>query len=269
MPPRSKNLSRRSFVIAGACLAAGVLAGCNSEEVAEDPAKYVSPYDWSGLMYDGQRLDYFENDTVVSQWGIDVSEHQGEINWQAVATTTVQYVFVRIGNRGATAGALDTDDFFQANALGAAKAGIPLSAYFFSQSLTEDEAREEAEFALNALRVMEVQGVSFQYVAYDHEMVQIDGARANDLTPEQFSANAKAFCEVVAKNGYEPMIYGNQADLLRLTPEVRRTYPLWLAEYDVMAPTAPFDFALWQYSNAGIVPGIEHPVDLNLWLNPK
>lgn len=246
-----------------------MLTGCGSEEAVEDPAAYKSPYDWSGLMYDGQRLDYFENDVVVSRWGIDVSEHQGPIDWQLVGTTTVQYVFVRIGNRGATAGALGVDDYFQANAMGATEAGIPLSAYFFSQSLTEDEAREEAEFALNALRSVAVQGITFQYVAYDHEKVQIDGARANDLSPEQFSANAKAFCEVIAQAGYEPMIYGNQTDLSRLTPEVRNTYPLWLAEYGVSAPTAPFDFSIWQYTNAGTIPGIETDVDLNLWLNPK
>lgn len=256
--------------MASACMAAGMLTGCGSEEIEEVSIEdYQSPYDWSGLMYDGQRLDYFEDDVVISRWGIDVSEHQGVIDWNLVASTTVQYVFVRIGNRGATAGALNVDDYFQSNALGATEAGIPLSAYFFSQSLTEDEAREEAEFALNALQSVAVQGAAFQYVAYDHEAVQIEGARANDLSPEQFSANAKAFCEVIAQSGFEPMIYGNQTDLLRLTPELRRTYPLWLAEYGVSAPTAPFDFSIWQYTNAGSVPGIEADVDLNLWLNPK
>ena len=75
-------------------------------------------------------------------------------------------------------------------------------------------------------------------------------------------------CEVIAAAGYAPMLYGNQRDLLRLAPELRAAYPVWLAEYDVEAPTAPLDFAIWQYTNAGSVPGIPADVDLNVWLEP-
>ena len=86
------------------------------------------------------------------------------------------------------------------------------------------------------------QGASFQFVAYDHEPVDIAGARANDLPAEQFAANARAFCDTVAEAGFEPMVYGNQSDLGRLTVEERRAWPLWLAEYGVEAPTAPYAF---------------------------
>ena len=112
-------------------------------------------------------------------------------------------------------------------------------------------------------------GATFVYVAYDHEPVEIEGARANNLSSEQLTANARAFCEVIAAAGYAPMLYGNQRDLLRLAPELRAAYPVWLAEYDVEAPTAPLDFAIWQYTNAGTVPGIPTDVDLNVWLEPQ
>ena len=65
------------------------------------------------------------------------------------------------------------------------------------------------------------------------------------------------------------MLYGNQRDLLRLAPELRTAYPVWLAEYDVEVPTAPLDFSIWQYTNAGTVPGIPTDVDLNVWLEPQ
>ena len=65
-----------------------------------------------------------------------------------------------------------------------------------------------------------------------------------------------------------PALYGNQRDLLRLASDLRATYPVWLAEYDVEAPTAPLDFVIWQYTNAGTVPGIPTNVDLNVWLEP-
>ena len=86
---------------------------------------------------------------------------------------------------------------------------------------------------------------------------------------EQLTANARAFCEAIAAAGYAPMLYGNQRDLLRLAPELRAAYPVWLAEYDAEVPTAPLDFSIWQYTNAGTVPGIPTDVDLNVWLEPQ
>ena len=272
-PLRSSRLTRRSFVTGAACAMAGLLVGCGSSpepSKAAEIAPYVSPYDWAGLTRDGDKLEYFEDGELRSRWGIDVSEHQGsDIDWSAVADAGVQFAFARIGNRGATEGALSADEFFYQNAIRACEAGIAVSAYFFSQAINEDEAREEAEFALANLRETEAAGATFVYVAYDHEPVEIDGARANGLSGDQLTANARVFCEAVAAAGYKPLLYGNQRDLLRLSPELRETYPVWLAEYGVESPTAPFDFAIWQYTNAGSVPGIPTDVDLNLWLEPQ
>lgn len=282
MLDHSPLLTRRSFMVAGAwtaavfaCGAGSLLTGCSGGSAQApvapvEPEPYVSPYNWDNLVWDGEKLAYYEDNQVRSRWGIDVSEHQGDaIDWAQVAAAGVQFVFARIGNRGATEGALGADEFFYQNAVRAHEAGLEVSAYFFSQALTEDEAREEAAFAIENLRETEQAGVTFATVAYDHEAVEIEGARANNLSDEQFTANALAFCETIKQAGYQPLIYGNQNDLLRLTAEARAVYPLWLAEYGVPSPTAPFDFAIWQYTNAGDVAGIETPVDLNLWLEPK
>lgn len=268
----SRALTRRAFVAGAACATTGLLVGCGSSGGSAGEAEeesYVSPYDWSGLVRDGEKLEYYEGGVLCSRWGIDVSEHQGnDIDWAAVAGAGVQFVFARIGNRGATEGVLSADRFFFQNAIRAGEVGIQVSAYFFSQAVTEDEAREEAQFALDNLRETEGAGASFAYVAYDHEPVEIEGARANGLSGDQLTANARAFCEVIAAAGYAPMLYGNQCDLLRLAPDLRAAYPVWLAEYDVEAPTAPLDFVIWQYTNAGVVPGIPADVDLNVWLEP-
>lgn len=240
-------------------------AGSNARQIAEVPC----PYNWDNLIWDGGRPVYLENDQVRSKWGVDVSEHQGDVDWNAVAGAGAQFAFVRIGNRGATAGKLDVDEFFFQNATGAQAAGIPVSAYFFSQSINEDEAREEAAFTVEQLRAAEHEGVSFAMVAYDHEPVEVEGARANDLPPAQFSANARAFCEHIQKAGFSPMIYGNQQDLLRLSVEERAEYPLWLAEYGIDDPTVAFNFAIWQYTNKGDVPGISTNADLNIWFETQ
>lgn len=104
--PRIATLTRRRFVAgaacAVACAAAGLLVGCGSSSKSAEVAAiepYVSPYDWSGLVREGEKLAYYENDALCSRWGIDVSEHQGnDIDWVAVADAGVQFAFARIGN---------------------------------------------------------------------------------------------------------------------------------------------------------------------------
>lgn len=106
----------------------------------------MSPYDWSGLVREGEKLAYYENDALCSRWGIDVSEHQGnDHGWAAVADAGVQFAFCPHRQPGRPRkAALSADEFFFQNAIRAGEVGIQVSAYFFSQALTEDEAREEA-----------------------------------------------------------------------------------------------------------------------------
>ncbi len=259
-----REITRREAigVLAGAALAvpfAGLLASCG-------PAPYVSPYDWTALRREGERLVYAPDGQVESSWGIDVSSHQFSINWQEVAAAGVQFAIIRIGNRGATEGLLYEDEFFMENATGAQAAGIPLGAYFFSQALDEAEVLEEAEFALRLLAKAEQEGAQFKAVAYDHEPVSVEGARANDLEGELLSQLTVTFCQQLELAGYQPLLYGNQRDLGKLDPVVRQAYPLWLAEYETDAPTAQFDFRIWQYSRSGQLPGIPADVDLNILL---
>ena len=184
--PGPPTLTRRRFggrrpACAVACAAAGLLVGCGPASESANVASiepYVSPDDLVlGLVRDGEKLAYYENDALCSRWGIDVSEHQGnDIDWAAVADAGVQFAFARIGNRGATEGALSADEFFFQNAIRAGEVGIQVSAYFFSQALTEDEAREEAQFALDNLRETEAAGATYACVAYDHEPMEIEGA---------------------------------------------------------------------------------------------
>ncbi len=252
-------LNKMIAVALVALLAACALVGCAAPG-------YVSPYDWAALQRDGEHLAYAPDGVVESRWGIDVSAHQLKIEWPQVAEAGVQFAFVRVGNRGATEGVLYEDASFMANATGAQSAGIPVSAYFFSQAVTVEEAEEEAAFALAALARAEEAGVTFETVAYDHEPVNVEGARANALDGEQLSAMAIAFCEKVQAAGYAPLIYGNQRDIARYGKTVSQAYPMWLAEYETEVPTAQFDFQIWQYSNTGSIPGISTEVDLNIWL---
>ena len=106
----------------------GFMAACGPEDAAEPAAQaYVSPYDWSGLERSGDRLAFRENGEVRSQLGVDVSDHQGAIDWSAVASDGVDFAFVRVGNRGYTEGALYADTRYAENIDNATSAGLDVT----------------------------------------------------------------------------------------------------------------------------------------------
>lgn len=253
----------RSVLLALATLAlcACVLLSCSApdDQTASEPA-YVSPYDWTGLTKENGRFSYAENGQDRSLTGIDVSEHQGVIDWNAVAADGIDFAFIRIGNRGATEGGIYLDEQYEANMRGATDAGVPVGVYFFSQAVTAEEAEEEADFVLAMLGDTELA----YPIVYDHEPVSGVEGRTDNLSREQMTENARAFCTGISAAGYEPMIYGNKRDIARLDRSQLEGIDIWFAEYGASTPSGQFDFTIWQYANDGTVAGISTPVDLNL-----
>jgi GH25 family lysozyme M1 (1,4-beta-N-acetylmuramidase) len=228
-----------------------------------EPA-YVSPYDWANLIHRDGRFVYEQNGAVVSRFGIDVSEHQGVIDWNAVANDGVTFAFIRLGNRGYTEGGLRLDAQYSANIEGAQAVGIEVGVYFFSQAINEDEAREEAEFVLEHL-----DGRLLNYpVVYDFEPVGASDGRANRISPQQVTSNARVFCERIEASGYPTMIYGNARDIARYGAEFLANHKVWYAEYDALQPNGQFDFVIWQFTSNGTVAGIDQRVDLNIQFMP-
>ena len=84
---------------------------------------------------------------------IDVSKHQGKIDWEKVAPN-VDGVIIRCGYRGyGSAGNIKTDECWKANIEGAIAAGIPrIGVYFYSQAVNAAEGKEEAEHVLQLIR---------------------------------------------------------------------------------------------------------------------
>ena len=191
---------------------------------------------------------------------IDVSEHQGLIDWEAVKASGIEYVMIRIGWRGQVQGVLNEDTLAQLNYQGAREAGLKIGAYFFSQAITEQEAVAEAEYAMNIIRNWKLD----LPLVFDWEQVE-SGDRTADMDPRLLTDCTKAFCDTVALAGYQPMVYFNvtQGTYLLYLEELT-AYPFWLAMYrDEM--DYPYAVEMWQYSCTGTVPGIETDVDLNLW----
>ncbi len=194
--------------------------------------------------------------------GIDVSSHQGDIDWQAVADSGVEFAMIRLGYRGYDSGTLHIDEKARQNLDGAKAAGLQVGAYFFSQAVNAQEAREEAALALEVLdgRALELP------LVYDWEYVSLE-ARTGFVSGGTLEDCIRAFCGEVETAGHKAMIYFNQ-DLAntRLELEELEEYDFWLAMYsDELEFRHQVD--MWQYSDQGTVPGIEADVDLN-WYYP-
>ncbi|MBO4823841.1 MAG: hypothetical protein J5487_00455 [Lachnospiraceae bacterium] len=108
-------------------------------------------YDYTNLFDQNGRLKYFENDKCKSFFGIDVSKDNNYIDYNKVKKDGVSFVMIRLGSRGYQTGQLAVDDYFRDNIKRATDAGLDVGVYFMSQAVTEDEAREEAQYVIDNL----------------------------------------------------------------------------------------------------------------------
>lgn len=221
-------------------------------------------YDMSAFSQKGGRL-YYEDDTYTSLTGIDVSYYQKEIDWEKVKEDGVDFAMIRLGYRGSESGEIRMDSRFKENIKGARRAGLDVGVYFFSQATSTDEAIEEARYVVRHIRG---KGVHYP-VAFDMEPVSGESDRISGLTAEERTQIADAFCKVIERNGYTPMVYGNPHWLeTRLELGYLTDYDTWLAHYTEQTEY-PYDFRIWQYSDRGRVDGIEGRVDLDIMLIEK
>lgn len=205
-------------------------------------------------------LEYYEGEKPISHKGIDVSKYQEKIDWKKVAQDDVEYAFIRLGIRGYTEGEIKEDETFEDNINGAIDNGIDVGIYFFTQATSVEEAEEEAEFVLDAIEPYDVT----YPVVIDVEAVNANNARTADLTKEERTKYCIAFCEMIKKAGYTPMVYGNlKTFMLLLDLEKLEDYDKWLAQYDTEV-YYPYDFKIWQYTDKGKVSGIGTDVDVNI-----
>ena len=268
-----------------AALVAALVIGLLSKKEPEDPHKgqvYIyDGFDWiwmtplegvpanelteeSFSSNDG-RIEYTGTDYDVLR-GVDVSEHQLDIDWKQVAASGVDYAYIRVGWRGYTEGGLFEDAYFERNIQGALDAGLHVGVYMFSQAVTVQEAIEEADFVLERIGKYNVT----LPVVFDWEKIEAAEARSHGLTMELRTDCARAFCETVKSAGYVPCVYFNRNlgyygyDLTRITD-----YEFWFSLPESGFPNFYYACDMWQYSFTETVPGIAEPTDMNLWFIAK
>ena len=178
---------------------------------------------------------------------IDVSYWQGKIsqsNWEKIKKTC-GYAICRASYTSQSKFALSKDSTFATNFVNAKAAGLKVGAYHYSQALTVDEAKAEAEYLCNILKDF----TPTFYVAIDYEY----GGRLRASTASKASEVANAFCDVIKAHGYQPIIYANTSTLQSKLKNPK--YPVWVAQYKSTC-TYSGKKAMWQYTSKGRVDGI-------------
>lgn len=221
------------------------------------PPPEANPIGLGDFYMDG---DYLSCLSTTSVLGIDVSVWQKEIDWPKVKSAGVEFAMIRAGWRGSEQGVLAEDTYAQANYQGATDAGIKVGAYFFSQAISVEEAEEEAKYLLDIIKDWNVE----MPIVFDWEYID-DTSRTARVDARTLTDCTKAFCDVIANAGYQPMVYFNANHSYdRIYIRELTEYPFWLARYDTVLDY-PYKVDMWQYTETGSVPGISGNVDINLF----
>ena len=189
--------------------------------------------------------------------GIDVSKWNGNIDWAAVKASGVDYVIIRVGYRGSTAGALIDDSRFIANINGAKGAGLKVGVYFVTQAVNDVEAVYEASMVLDRIK-----GYSLDLPVFLD--VEPSGGRGDRIDKATRTSVIIAFCETIRSAGYSAGVYANKTWLdTKMDASQLGNYKIWVAHYSsVCGYTGRYD--MWQYTDKGTISGITGSVDLNL-----
>lgn len=185
--------------------------------------------------------------------GIDVSKHDGVIDWQKARNSGfVDFTIMRAGY-----GRLieQKDKKFEANYQGCKENGIPCGAYWYSYAHSVAEIQTEARVFLQAIK-----GKQFEYPVY----LDFEEKSQFNLGKAKCTEMAKAFLEILENAGYYAGIYSSKSHLENyFTEDILRNYTVWVAHYGVSKTSYRYPFDIWQYSSDGSVPGINHRCDMN------
>ncbi len=190
--------------------------------------------------------------------GIDVSSWQGDIDWDKVRESGIEFVIVRAGYRGSVTGSIVRDKYFDANVSGAQQAGLQVGVYFVTQAVNEAEAVEEAS------AVMEMCAPYNLELPIYLDVEGSNGGRGDQIDKDTRTAVCEAFCRTLENAGKSGGVYAcrywlaNNIDASRLD-----RYNVWLAEYR-SAPLYNGYYSMWQYTSKGHVDGINGNVDFDI-----
>lgn len=191
-------------------------------------------------------------DTDITAKGIDVSEWQGKIDWDAVAADNIDFAIIRAGYGQYES---QTDSFFVQNYTNAKAAGLDVGAYWYSYARTPEEAVKEAEVFCKV-----IDGCQFEYPLY----MNIEDTVVSGLSNAEVTAIADAFCSYVESKGYFIGVMSSVEFMnSRLDSSFFNDYAVWIAQYGTSVPGFSRFYGMWKYSITGVTDGIVGAVGCN------
>lgn len=184
--------------------------------------------------------------------GIDLSKHNGSVDFQKVKAAGVQFAILRAGY-GKLASQKDAkfEEFYAQ----AREAGLPVGAYWYSYAMSEEEARQEAAACMTVLA-----GKQLAYPVY----FDVEEESQLALGRAKVSAIVKAFCTALEAKDYWAGVYMSASPATSLLDdECKGRFAMWVAHYGVTKPAYTGAYGMWQYSSTGKVNGIAGSVDLD------
>ena len=224
-----------------------VKAADGTEEwVLISPYLTKNTYDFTNLSESANLKKYTENGKKISYVGVDISKHNGSINFRSLKASGVDYVMIRLGARGYSTGQLSLDDNFAENMEEAVEAGLDIGIYFYSQAINQEEAVQEVNFVVQNLEPYRAH-ITYP-VAFDMENVSNDKARIDQLSRDDKTTITSSFLSGIQAAGYAPMIYGNKEWLIKNIDLAKlQDYDIWLSQ-DEDIPDYPYQYPLWQHT---------------------
>lgn len=267
-----KKLFMKFYVVVLSCFM--VFNTAYLPSYAEDEMSYYEQNDLAnsfrysnGEAKDVGDANYAARATTNSGWpndpkaickGIDVSYHNGTIDWKRVKQSEVEYAIIRCGY--GTNDKSQDDKKWEENVKGCTDNNIPYGVYLYSYADTVEKASSEADHAIRLL-----QGKKFKYpVYYDLE----EDAIRKKLSKTEIANIAKTFCNKLSAKGYTVGIYANKDWFTNyLTDSCFNNWTKWVAQYNTVC-NYQGKYDMWQCSSTGSVPGISGKVDLNYSYSP-
>ena len=199
---------------------------------------------------------------MADKWiGIDVSEHNGVLDWAAIKRAGIKFAIIRDGY-----GVSHVDNQFHANMDGAIAQGLLIGIYHFSYALDAAGAKKEAAFCLKLLEPYKDKIVLPVYFDFEYDTVDYAANCGVTLGKSAFNAHTVAFCEAVKSAGYAPGVYYNK-DYYNRMVDLNSVggYSQWYAQYASAPSVTSYD--LWQYSSSYTIPGCAGRFDVNVLKN--
>lgn len=187
--------------------------------------------------------------------GIDVSVHQGNINWDKVAPN-IDFAIIRCGYGNDVVS--QDDKQFVNNVKACKRLGIPYGVYLYSYANANEKLHSEIEHTLRLLKKADCIPFCVYFDMEDNSTAKLGKAKLTEY--------ALTFCKAMTDAGFKAGVYANQhwfQTYLDVAAIYKAGYSIWCAKYSTSKPSIAAPYDIWQFTSKERIDGITGNVDMN------